>query len=246
MKRKPIFNNPKVTRLMKRYVRHKNNLELRDRIVRLSLPLIDAAINKLSNKSMYSIYKHKEDIKQECALKVIQAVPKFNARRGDAFGFMWATICNMCKTINERMSRPSYSLSSDEAVQKEAELHGREVFQTPENQHILNSIGKSVSKSLATGGFRIPKQKLHRRACKLIRKHMETGEFFFDRSVVTKELKELGLDKKEIQFYCQYSLVVVRRKLLEARENSHALSNSKISKSVSVVADSGDSQGVWN
>src|SRR5690349_17541908 len=116
MAKKPIFNNRLVTQLLKRYVRHKKDLKLRDKILRLTLPLIEASM------AQQGMYRGKEDIRQECILKVLQAIPKFKADRGNAFGFMWATICNMSKTMNKRLhKRVASSLSSDEGAEREAE-----------------------------------------------------------------------------------------------------------------------------
>jgi hypothetical protein len=232
-KKKPIFDNRKMTILMRRYVRNKKDFKLRDRILTLTLPLVKASLSK---QGMYD-KRYKADIEQECILKVLQAIPKFKPQRGNAFGFMWAVICNMSKSINKRFHRPVSSLSTDESAQKEAEANGKEVFQTPENQYVLNLISDAVVEAFDTNGFVAPKKKLHRKACKLIHKTMVAGDFFFNKSSVVRQLKDLGLDKKEIQQYCQYSLVVVRNKLLEARSNASTITHPKIGKVISTVVD---------
>lgn len=236
MKKKQIFNNIKVTRLLKEYVTQKKKDEkLRDRILLLTVPLVDATIAR------YGMYRSKEDIRQECILKVLQAIPKFDARRGDAFGFMWATICNMSKSVNKRLHRPVSSLSTDEEAQREAEVNGKEVFQTPENQFILTQIAADVVKAFNSNGFVVPERALHRKVCKNIQSSMSSGEFFFNKNETMRKLRDLGLEKKDVQFYVQRSLIVVREKLLEARTNVDALTYNKISKGFSSVASGGDS-----
>lgn len=237
MPKKPAFNNKKVTRLLKRFARNKKNTLLRDRIIELALPLIPRALAK---QGMYIRPELRDDIIQECALKVVQAIPKFDAERGNAFGFFWATICNMSKSINERLNRPSLSLSTDEEAQRQAESNGKNVFQTPENQHILNSIAKDLQAALDRNSYRVPSRGMHRKACRLVRHFIATGELFFDKSLVIKELREVGLDRKQIQFYVERSLIEVRARLLEAKENADAISYTKISSSVSSVVGGGD------
>jgi len=230
MAKKPIFNNLLVTKLFKEYIHHKKDLKLRDKILKLTLPLIEASLSR------QGMFRSKDDIRQECILKVLQAIPKFNPKRGHAFGFMWATICNQSKTINKRLHRPTSSLSTDESAQKEAEANGKDVFQTPENQHVLNLISEAVIEAFDTNGFVAPKRGLHRKACRQIQKAMASGEFFFDKKTTIRGLRELGLEKKDIQHYCQYSLVVVRTKLLEAHENATTISHPKIGKTMLTLA----------
>lgn len=235
MKKKQIFNNLKVTRLLKEYVTQKKKDDvLRNRILLLTVPLVDATIAR------YGMYRSKEDIRQECILKVLQAIPKFDARRGDAFGFMWATICNMSKSVNKRLHRPVSSLSTDEEAQREAEMNGKEVFQTPENQFILNQISAAVIEAFNSNGFRVPERALHRKVCKSIQVAMLSGEFFFNKNETMRKLRDLGLERKDVQFYCQRSLIVVREKLLEAKQNVDALTYNKISKGLSSISSGGD------
>ena len=236
-KKKPAFNNKRVTKLLKKYARNKKNVILRDKIIELALPLIPRSLAK---QGMYIRPELREDIMQECALKLIQAIPKFDVKRGDAFGFFWATICNMSKSINERLNRPSLSLSTDEDAQRQAESNGRNLFQTPENQHILNSIVKDLQVALDNNRFRVPKVAMHRKASRLVRHFIASGELFFDKSLVIRKLRDIGLDRKQIQFYVEYSLIVVREKLLEARENANAISYTKVSSVVSSVVSGGD------
>lgn len=219
---KPIFDNPGVTRLMKRYVRSPKDKELRDRIITLTLPLVEASLSK---QRMFD-KRYREDIRQECILKVIQALPKFNTIRGDAFGFLWATICNMSKTVNEKLHRPSYSLSSDENVQKEAEQNFKNPFQSPENQIILNSVSDELHNVLFNSiSSSVPRIRTHRKAARYIRAAVMSGELFLDKPKVIRKLKDIGLDKKNIQLYINRSMIITRERLLIARENATAITH---------------------
>lgn len=231
--KKPAFSNKQVTELAKRYAKHKT-MRLRNQILRLTLPLVEAAMARQGMR------RNKDDIRQECILKVLQAIPKFDPKRGDAFGFFWATICNMSKTINQRLHKPISSLSTDDLARREAEQMGKDTYQTPENQYTLNLIGEAVENAFLSNGFSPPRKRLHRKACRYIHKSMVSGEFFFEKNKVVRRLKSIGLNKKEVQHYCQYSLVVVRAKLLEARENASTLSYPKVGKTVSTILDCGD------
>lgn len=235
MKKKPILDSKAITVLLKRYVRHKSNYELRNRIVELSIPLIDAAISRMR------LFKYRDDIKQECALKVMQAVGKFDIVRGDAFGFLWTVICNTCRTHAERLGRPNLSLSSDENIQREAEINSHALFQTPENQHVITTIQEQLAKALNNpSSFKAAKTGLHRKACRHLKRFISSGELFFDKNAVVRDLKKIGLARKDIAYYYQYSLVVVRSQLLKAKENSSAISHTKIGKGIPSIADSGD------
>lgn len=230
---KEIFNNPRVTRLMKRFARKPKNIELRDKIIRLALPLVEASLSK---QRMFD-RRYREDIRQECILKVIQALPKFSPIRGDAFGFLWATICNMSKTVNERLHRPSYSLSSDENVQKEAEQNFKNPFQSPENQVILNSVSSELhSALLGNNSSSVPRIRAHRKAARYLRAAVVSGELFLDKPKVVRELKSIGLEKKDIQLYISRSMIITRERLLIARENATAITHRESTYSNNKIA----------
>jgi len=231
-KKKQPFDNLLAGELLKNFRHDKNNLKLRNRIVRMALPLIDAAISKKQSQ-FPSVSKNRDDIKQECALKVILAIPKYNAKRGDPFGFMWTVISNTCLTHIERLNRKNYSISSDEVIRREAEESGTNVFKTPETQHILCTIVKDLNIAMSESSFRVPTRSLHRKACLRIQEAIFSGELFSNRNLVMSRLRELGLNKKEILYYCQYSIVVVRDKLLQARENANAITHSEASPAFS-------------
>jgi hypothetical protein len=204
----------------------------------MALPLIDAALSKKQSQ-FPSIVKHRDDIRQECALKVILAIPKYDSKRGDPFGFMWTVISNTCLTHTERLNRKNYSISSDEAIQREAETNGTNVFQTPDTQHILNTIVKDLNIAMGESSFRVPTRRLHRKACLRIQEAIFSGELFQNRNMVMGKLRDLGLNKKEILYYCQYSLVVVREKLLQAKDNANAIIHRENSQNFPAKPDLG-------
>jgi len=233
MKKHQIFNNKKVTHLLGLYAKDVSQVGLRDRIVRNSLPLIDAALSKKH------IYANRDDIRQECILKMLYGLEKYEPGRGSAFAFLWTLICNTCITQGQRMSSKNLSLSTDETAQREAEVNSNKVFETPENRHILNALADSIQHAFRENGFLVPKHRYHRRVCVKIRESIQNGELFYNRVEVMKSLGRLGLDKKEVQFYLDYTLIMVREKLLEARENASALIVKPIGKNVPEVLGSG-------
>jgi hypothetical protein len=208
---------------MSEYSRHPKNMKLRDRIIRKTMPLIDAAISrKIKN------HKNREDVRkdlrQECVVKLLYALPKFDSSRGNSFAYLWTTICNTCNTQGQRLTRSDLSMSTDEDVMREAENNGHDVFQTPENRHILNVIGASITKTFDTIDLSDKDRQLHKRACRKIKGFIINGELFYDRDLVVRKLKKIGLGRKEIQFYLDRTLVLVRQKLLSAKENALAIS----------------------
>jgi DNA-directed RNA polymerase specialized sigma24 family protein len=236
MKKRRIFNSEKVGALMSTYRRHKKDTALRDRIINLTLPLIDAAITR-KIKSYRNREDLRKDLKQECVVKLLYALPKFDPSRGNAFAFLWTMICNTCTTQGQRLSSHNLSLSSDEDIQKEAESNGHSVFETPENRHILNSIADSLDNAFES--IRVPNRRLHRKACRKIREFLVSGELFYNKHYVMRRMKRLGLDRKEIQFYIDRTLVLVRQELLEARENSRALTVQEVGPIISKNSSSG-------
>ena len=214
MKQKPIFDNARVTELLRRYISgKKKDQHLRNKIVRKTMPLIDAAISRKR------LFKNRDELRQDCALRVIQAIPKFNAKRGDAFGFFWSAICNHLITQNEKLEKPQLSLSTDEAILREAEKQPSNPFLMPENRHILNTLIQELNNAFNSNGFRIPDKKRHRKACSRLRESILSGDFFQDRTKIMKKMRRLGLTRRTVKYYTDYTLVTVRRKLLEAKEN---------------------------
>lgn len=232
MAKKRIFDNQKVTKLMAEYSRHPKDMELRDRIIRRIMPLIDAAISR-KIKNYTNRDDLRKDLRQECVVKLLYALPKFDSTRGNAFAYLWTTICNTCNTQGQRLTRSDLSMSSDEDIMREAENNGHDVFQTPENRHILNVIGASITKTFDTIDLSDIDRKLHQRACRKIKQFIANGELFYDRDLVVRKLKKLGLGRKEIQFYLDRTIIMVRQKLLAAKENSLAITIRKANSTVS-------------
>lgn len=226
MKKRYGFDNVKMTALLERYSRNTKDLKLRNKIVRRSLPLIDAVIAK--KRYLIKQPDLQNDLKQEMALKLIKALPKYQPGRSNAFAFIWTVICNLAISKNERLSKGSLSLSTDENILQEAESQPHSVFQSPENQHILNSISHSLDLAFSSNGFQVPRKKLHKKAIRVIRRSIASGELFYKRVDVLRELRKLGLARRDIQSYLDYTLVVTRKKLLKARENSDAIERSEV------------------
>src|SRR4029077_13685024 len=98
---------------MERYVRHPKSQKLKQQILERTYPLIDAAITRkfASNRRMLSL---RDDLRQECALKILKGLTKYRAKRGSAFAFIWSTVCNCLKTHGKRMSKGALSIEEDE------------------------------------------------------------------------------------------------------------------------------------
>lgn len=218
VKHAPIFNNRRVTELLKEYIAGKKQDEhLRNKIVRKTMPLVDAAISRKR------LFKNRDELRQDCALRVIQAIPKFDGKRGDAFGFFWSLICNHLITQNQKLEAPQYSLSTDEAILREAEGQPANPFLMPENRHILNTLISELHIAFNSNGFRIPDRKRHRKACQKLRESIASGDFFQDRTKITRSMRRLGLNRRTVKYYIDYTLVTMRRKLLVAKENMQSL-----------------------
>lgn len=238
MRKKQIFNNAEVTAMMSKYVRNpKKYPNLRDKIMKRAMRLVDAAISK---KGAFAIIPsmgtraHREDLRQDCALKILQGLEKFDPDRGSAFAFLWTVSCNTCTSMNQRMSRTdTVSLSTDEEAQREAETNGQTVFDTPETRHILNRLARDIQIAFRSNGFRIPNKRSHRQVLEEIRVAIQSGEFFYKRTAVMRKLRRHGLKPEDVHYYISYTLVRVREKLLAAKEESSALIPRQISKDVS-------------
>jgi len=209
--RKYAFNNAKMTRLLSKYARHPKDMRLRDKILRLSMPLVDMAISKKQ------YFTNRADLRQDCAVKILQGLDKFSPERGSAFAFLWTVICNTLITKNQQLQSHGYSMNSDEDTQREAESVSS-VLDTPETKYILRNLALSLSKVVNTNGFSdMPNRK---RVVRYLLSSISSGDLFQDRSVVFDRLKKrYGLSRKDAEFYVNHTLVVVRAKLLAAREN---------------------------
>lgn len=225
MRRRWGFDNPKMTILLNKYSKNTKNLKLRNKIIRRSLPLIDAVIAK--KRYLFSTPDLQGDLRQEMALKLIKALPSYRPERGNAFAFIWTVICNVAISKNEWLKKPNLSLSTDEDILHEAESQPQNIFQSPENQLILNSISKSLAIAFASNGFVVSRKRLHTKAIRVIRRSIASGELFYKRTQVLRELRDLGLNRRDIQGYIDYTLVVTRKKLLQAKDNAEAIQRSE-------------------
>jgi DNA-directed RNA polymerase specialized sigma24 family protein len=215
-----------MTALLDRYARNTKDLHLRNKIVRRSLPLIDAVIAK--KRYLFSQPDLQNDLRQEMALKLIKALPKYQPGRSNAFAFIWTVISNLAISKNEYLSKTNLSLSTDEDVLHEAESQPQNIFQSPENQLILNSISKSLAIAFASNGFVVARKRLHTKALRIIRRSIASGELFYKRTQVLRELRMLGLNRRDIQGYIDYTLVVTRKKLLQAKDNAEAIQRHEV------------------
>jgi hypothetical protein len=211
------FNNAKMTILLAQYSRDQKNLKLRNHIMVRCLPLVDAVIAKKG------YFQHQDDLKQEMALKLLKALPKYQPGRSNAFAFVWTVLCNIGISKNQWLSKSDLSLSTDEEALREAETKPQKIYHNPENQHILNSLSNSLNMAFASNGFRVPRKHLHKRALVVIRKSIASGDLFCKKSEMLRKLRGLGLNNHEIQSYVDYSLVITRKKLLAARDNASAI-----------------------
>ena len=240
-KKREIFNNKEVTEMMSRYARNpKSHPHLRDKILKRAMRLVDAAISK---KGAFAIIPgmgtraHREDLRQDCALKILQGLEKFDPDRGSAFAFLWTIACNTCTTQNQRLSRTdTVSLSTDEDAQRQAEQSGPSVYEAPENRHILNRLGRDIQRAFETNGFKIPQKKTHQRVCADIRNSIQSGELFYNRMAVMAKLRSYGLRRDDVQYYIDYTLVRVRQNLLQAREDASALTVREVGKDLSEIS----------
>jgi hypothetical protein len=208
------FNNRRMTILLAQYSRDIKNLKLRNKIMLRCLPLVDAVIAK---KGYFS---HQDDLKQEMALKLLKALPKYKPGVSNAFAFVWTVLCNIGISKNQWLSKADLSLSTDEDAMREAETKPQQIYHSPENQHLLNSISKSLDLAFSSNGFQVPRKHLHKKALGVIRQSVASGDLFCKKSEVLRRLRGLGLKNHEIQSYIDYSLVLTRKKLLAARDNA--------------------------
>jgi hypothetical protein len=223
VRRRRPFNNAKVTEVLSKYVRNPKNLKLRDEVMRLTAPLIEAAISKRR------LFPNRADLRQECALKMLKQLDKFDPQRGSAFAFLWTMICNTLTTQNQRLQSSAYSIDTDETAKHEAE-HANVTTETPETNHILHSISIAINQALSSNGF------AHVRNGKKIQAYLlgtiADGDFFRNRTQILHRLEELGLKRRDAEHYIDKVLVRIRVQLLAARENAKAISVRAVGKVV--------------
>lgn len=229
--RKPIFDNKKVSHLLERYVRHPHDHDLRQEIMKRMYPLIDAAITR---KRMFQM---RDDLRQECAMKILKGLRKFDSKRGSAFAFSWSTICNCLKTHGKRMSKGGLSLE-EEAIEKEAETASTSVFQSPEYQYLQKVVSKAIDKALSSRELREFHREKDKKALVYIRKSVLSGDLFSDKKAVISKLRTLGIKRKrDAHFLVDYVLVNVRANLYDRRELLSDLVHRKTIPSIPKIID---------
>lgn len=219
-KKKLKFDNKRVTQLCKEYMKHPKDIEQRNKIMLAIRPLIDAALIKRGVSQ-----ELKDDLRQECSLKVLKNIKNFNPERGSTFAFFWTVICTGIATHKKRWTSTSVSLTPGDDEEGGLEVSGGEVYQTPENQHILNRIGEALTKAFQSSEFSTLVGKKSKKASIIIGKAIQSGEFFEDKQVTMRKLRKLGLKKSDIQYYVSYALINVRKQLLGVKGDLSELSD---------------------
>jgi DNA-directed RNA polymerase specialized sigma24 family protein len=220
---KKAFNNKEVTALIVKYSKNpEKNEDLRNEILELVLPLVNAALVRRNVPKEF-----REDIRQECALKLLTGLQKFNPERGSAFAFFWTVICNVIATQKQRMTPSSMvsSLSSTTESDSGTDSIGADLFRTPENQYILARLARSTEEAIEQSGMLIPNNRKHRKAFEKLKKAIRSGELFSNKAGVIRSLKKTGLRRSEIQRCVDYALVKIRKYLLNARKELSVLEN---------------------
>jgi len=218
MSKARIFNNREVTEMMVRYSRHPRSVRLRDQIMDRVYPLIDAAISK---KRLFHL---RDDLKQECAMKVFQSLPKFSHKRGSAFAFLWTAICNVCITQGKKLSRRSLSIEEDEIL-REAEAASPSKYLSPEHAHLVTVLSGILNEALLSNGLRVFFVDKDKKAIAYLTVCIANGDFFSDKLKVIKQLRRYGLKKKDSLFLCDYVLVTLRTKLYDKKEILNGLAS---------------------
>lgn len=203
------FDNSAVTKLLARYVAHPR-LTLRNEIVEKTMPLVDAAIAKSR------FYPNRQDLRQDCALKLIRAIPHYDPSKSNAFGFFWAVICNHLKERNERLCRSDLSMDTDFGIYREVE-NEYPVTETAERTYFVKLVRDTVSEAFRHNGSRRFSVEKHQRVCQCIEESIATGIFFENRGMVVTRLRRMNLGKEQIQFFIDYVLVSLRSKLYDLR-----------------------------
>lgn len=219
MPSKPKFDNQKVTALLERYIQSpKHNEELRNRIVRKAIPLIDAALHRKHVPTDMA-----EDIRQDCAVKILRNLDHYKKGRGSAFAFLWTIICNHIVTQIKRRTSKNVSLTNTETSSDELEVVQDDPLHAPENRYLLQRIGKDLEKALNMEEFRRQRGRRHRHAVKLLRSSVKDAKLFTQPAEVARRLRHLGLTREEAKHYMDLALVKVRQSLLHAREEASGL-----------------------
>ena len=220
MPKRPLrFNAKKVTELVSRYVSQKRpSRRLRNEIIENIMPQVRAG---MAQKRIDVEYR--DDIRQECAVKILSALPRFNPGRGNCFAFFWTVICNTIITQLKRIgANGNISLTVPESSSEEEDVIMDNVFHTPENRYILNRIARDLNLAV-NSGFTTSNGKKQEKLLRILRGAISSGELFTERAKTLKALQHCGLHRSEVRQCVDYVLVRIRQSLLNAREDVSAL-----------------------
>lgn len=198
----------------------KRKEELRNKIVQKALPLIDAALHRKHVPTDMA-----EDIRQDCAVKILRNLHRYKKGRGSAFAFLWTIICNHVLTQIKRRTSKNVSLTNIETDSGEMEVVQGDPLHAPENRFLLQRIGEELERAFEIQGFRKQRGRKHRRAVKLLRVSIKNAKLFMQGAEIGKKLRQLGLTREEAKYYIDFALVKVRYSLLHAREEALGLSS---------------------
>ena len=222
------FDNKKVTQLLERYIKApKHNEELRNRIVRKSLPLIEAALHRKHVPSELA-----EDIRQDCAVKILRNLHKYKKGRGSAFAFLWTVICNHIITQISRRASKNVSLTTSETASGELEVVQKDPLHAPESRYVLQRIDEALAKAFEVEGFHRQKGRKHRKAVKLLRTSVKDTTLFTQGVKILRKLRHLGLTHEEAKHYVDFTMIKVRHSLLHAREEASGITSGENQKNV--------------
>jgi hypothetical protein len=188
--------------------------------LKATLPLVEAAMSQRGVPR-----DSRDDIRQECVLKLLKGIPHFNVQRGSTFVFFWTVICNTIMTHRRRIAaNTGISLTSDDSESSEIPL--AEMSHSPENQYIIGTLATAILAAFDQD-FRNLDQPHHKKAVQTLKKAIQSGDFFFDRAKIIKKLRKTGMRRSDIQYYVDYIMVMARRHLLAARDSIRSMSSTE-------------------
>ena len=232
MARKAIFDSRRVSRLLEKLQDHPKSQTIRQDIMQRAYPLIDAAITRKR------LFLYKEDLRQECALKLLKALPKYKRGRGSAFAFFWSTIHNCLKTHVKRLSKGGLSIDTEEDILKEVEVSGPSVYQTPEYRYLQKVLSKAIDSALYSRGLRVFNRDKDKKALDYIKQSVLNGDLFAKKGEVLKKLRRFGVRKKNAKFLIDYLTVDIRDKLYSRKDLLDALTHRKTISNIPEIPDS--------
>ena len=157
----------------------------------------------------------RDDIRQECLMKILLGLRKFDPKRGDSFGFFWTIICNTIVTQQQKLTSRNTSLTPDDSDDSEESSTDTIIFQTPESSLILKQIANSLNDAFGFNNLELKGRE--KTAFNYIKKAVQSGEFFWNRSEVLRHVKRYGIPRGTTKQFEQYILVKIRQFLLTAK-----------------------------